>query len=210
MDVGTKRQEAAKAKAVAKSTLAQRKRAAGARPSLKQRVGARSAGGHAASPSSRVGSRTSSGDSSDSSDDTSSGSDSDSDSDSDSVDQVEVEKAPLPAERPRTPKEAVRYDTIAALWLPRSGAVGDAARVGLTKFWEVVRTIRDRWKNDQAAVDKAQKADEKTELPMLQERVVTQRVLMAVALRNALEFGHPTMLEKYAFLSLAMTHNSKQ
>lgn len=109
-----------------------------------------------------------------------------------------VEPSPLPETRPPGAKDAVRYDTIKALWLPRSRSTqGERIRTGLKDFWEVIRTIRDRWKTDGEVVKKAEEAKKNSELPMLRERVTTQREMMEIALHNALEHGHPDIISLY-------------
>lgn len=122
----------------------------------------------------------------------------DSDYDS-SDDELEItEPSPLPPTRPPEPLKAVRYDTIKAVWLPRQRpAEADKIRNALKDFWEVVRTIRDRWKTDGEAVKKAEEAKKLNELPLLRERVKSQREMLEVALQTANEFGHPDILRLY-------------
>ena len=105
------------------------------------------------------------------------------------------EPSPLPTSRPSEPLQAVRYDTIKAVWLPRNVyAQAQQIRAGLKDFWEVVKTIRDRWKSDNEAVKKAVEAKKESELPTLKQRVKNQRDMMEMALRSALEHGHPDII----------------
>jgi len=132
--------------------------------------------------------------------------DDDSDYDS-SDDELEItEPSPLPFTRPPEPLKAVRYDTIKAVWLPRQRpAEADKIRNALKDFWEVVRTIRDRWKIDGEAVKKAEEAKKVNELPLLRERVRNQREMLEMALQSANEFGHPEILRLYVLpLSLCL------
>lgn len=116
-------------------------------------------------------------------------------SDSDSSDDDAVEESPLPKTRPDRPVEAVRYDTINAVWLPRRSTVqASQIRNALTQFWEVIRTIRDRWKADSAIVKEAEEAKKASELPLLKERVRSQREMMEMALKTAIEHGHPEVI----------------
>lgn len=106
------------------------------------------------------------------------------------------EPSPLPLKRPDSPLEAVKYDTIRALWQSRRFQVdSDKIRTGLKDYWEVVRTIRDRWKTDAAAVTDAEEKKRIGELPLLKSRVKDQRDMIEVAFKTALEHGHPSILE---------------
>lgn len=110
--------------------------------------------------------------------------------------------SPLPAERPTTPLEAVRYDTIRSLWRPKNRSTGsEQIRKALVDFWEVVRTIRDRWKADTAAVKQAEEAKKNSELPLLRDRVRSQRDMMEATIKASLEFGHPDIIRMYVLLS---------
>ncbi|KAF2155833.1 hypothetical protein K461DRAFT_265322 [Myriangium duriaei CBS 260.36] len=125
------------------------------------------------------------------------GSSSESDSsDYDSDDEPELPN-PLPAKRPEeSPKEAVRYDSLKALWRSRRSRLPlSEIRAGLKDFWEVVRTIRDRWKADAAAVKAAEEKGRSGELPLLKSRVRDQREMIEVAFSAAVEHGHRSILE---------------
>ncbi|KAI9710684.1 MAG: hypothetical protein M1820_002517 [Bogoriella megaspora] len=118
------------------------------------------------------------------------------------------EPPPLPPARPETPIGAVRYDTIKAVWAsPNRQADAEDIRNGLKNFWEVVRTIRDRWKSDSAALKQAEDAKKNSELPLLKERVKSQRDMMQASVTAALEFGHRDILaffgENNSFLFLS-------
>ncbi|KAF2458487.1 hypothetical protein BDY21DRAFT_362739 [Lineolata rhizophorae] len=119
-----------------------------------------------------------------------------------------VETSPLPATRPKDPAQAVRYDTIKAVWRPRKKpAEAPQIRIALKEFWEVVRTIRDRWRSDTAAAKEAEEAKKpKGDVDTLKSRVQLQRALMEMALKTALEHGHPDIIELFgenqAFLLL--------
>ena len=116
-------------------------------------------------------------------------------SESDSDDELS-EPSPNPVKRPENPLEAVKYDSIKALWRSRRFDVdSDDIRGGLKDYWEVVRTIRDRWKDDTAAVTKAEEKKRIGELPLLKSRVKDQRDMMEVSLKAALEHGHKGILE---------------
>lgn len=107
-----------------------------------------------------------------------------------------AEPSPLPPRRPDSPLDAVKYDTIKALWQSKRFQVdSDMIRTGLKDYWEVVRTIRDRWKTDSTAVTDAEMKKRIGELPLLKSRVKDQRDMIEVAFKAALEYGHPSILE---------------
>ena len=113
-----------------------------------------------------------------------------------------TEISPLPTERPSTPLGAVRYDTIRSLWRPKSHSTSsEQIRKALVDFWEVIRTIRDRWKADTAAVKQAEEAKKNSELPLLRDRVKSQRDMMEAAIKASLEFGHPEIIRMYVLIS---------
>ena len=105
------------------------------------------------------------------------------------------EPPPLPDKRPSAPLDAVRYDTIKAVWAsPSRPADAEEIRNALKNFWEVVRTIRDRWKSDGNALKQAEEAKKRSELPLLKDRVNSQRDMMQSSIKAALEFGHRDVL----------------
>jgi hypothetical protein len=121
--------------------------------------------------------------------------------DSENSDAEVAEPSPLPAIRPQAPIEAVRYDTMKSVWLPRNVyAESESIRAGLKDFWEVVKTIRDRWKMDSDAVKQAAEAKKDSELPLLRERVDKQRDMIEAALNTAIEHGHHDVLRAYVFI----------
>lgn len=77
-------------------------------------------------------------------------------------------------------------------------------REGLKSYWDLVRTIRDRWKSDAAAVKEAEEKKRNSELPLLQDRVKSQRDMIEVAFKAALEYGHKQITELYVYLSPCM------
>ena len=108
----------------------------------------------------------------------------------------ESETSPLPAKRPDSPKEATEYDTVKALWRgKRKSLNSDTIRKGLGDFWEIVKTIRDRWKTDVTAVTDAEAKNRANELPLLKSRVKDQRDMMEAAFKAALKYGHRGIIE---------------
>lgn len=90
----------------------------------------------------------------------------------------------------------MKYDTIKALWRSRRiGTSSDSIKEGLKEFWEVVKTIRDRWKTDAAAVQEAEEKKKLGELPLLRSRVKDQRDMIEIALKAAVDHGHISIVE---------------
>ncbi|KAI7047767.1 hypothetical protein KC352_g46017, partial [Hortaea werneckii] len=127
---------------------------------------------------------------------TSSSEESSDDDDSSYTSDEEQEGSPLPNRRPEGIREAVEYDTIKALWRPKRKAVGgEQIKKGMGEFWEVVKTIRDRWKTDSSALQQAEEKKKVGELPLLKSRVKDQRDMMETALKTALKHGHRSIVE---------------
>lgn len=127
---------------------------------------------------------------------TSSSEESSDDDDSSYTSDEEQEGSPLPTRRPEGIREAVEYDTIKALWRPKRKPVGgEQIKKGMGEFWEVVKTIRDRWKTDSSALQQAEEKKKIGELPLLKSRVKDQRDMMETALKTALKHGHRSIVE---------------
>ena len=123
-------------------------------------------------------------------------SDDDDDDDSSYTSEEANEPTPLPSKRPDDPKGAVEYDTIKALWRPKRRTVdGQDLRKALGAFWDVVKTIRDRWKIDANAVTEAEEKKRVGELPLLRSRVKDQRDMIESAFKAALKYSHKGILE---------------
>lgn len=105
---------------------------------------------------------------------------------------------PIPAKRPTdSAVAAMKYDTIKTLWrVPYRSVPAEDIRKAIQGFWENVGTIRDRWKSDSAAVKQAEEAKKLNEVPMLKERVASQRNTLQACLSAAVEHGHRDILEK--------------
>lgn len=127
--------------------------------------------------------------------------DSDSDSDSDvslySDEEDDLAGAPLPSKRPEeSAKGAVEYDTIKALWRNKRKTIdASSIRKGLGDFWEVAKTIRDRWKADTQAVLDAEAKKRVGDLALLKGRVKDQRDMLEVAFQAALKHGFRGIIE---------------
>lgn len=114
-----------------------------------------------------------------------------------------VEASPLPPKRPVTPKESTEYDTIKALWRSkRRPLTSESMKKGLVDFWDIAKTVRDRWKADTAALADAEAKNRVNELPLLKSRVKDQRDMMETAFNAALQHGHRDIVELYVFSPL--------
>jgi len=119
-----------------------------------------------------------------------------SEEDSSDYESEDEEASPLPPKRPDdNPLEAVKYDATKALWRGRRYLASSEIRAGLKDYWEVVRTIRDRWKADAAAVVEAEEKNRKGEVPLLRSRVKDQLNMIEVAFTAALHHGHKSIIE---------------
>jgi hypothetical protein len=105
--------------------------------------------------------------------------------------------APLPSKRPDDdPKASVEYDTIKALWRNKKKAVDPTSiRKGLGDFWEIAKTVRDRWKTDTEAVKEAESKKRVGDLPLLKSRVKAQREMIEVAFKAAAKHGCKQIVE---------------
>lgn len=121
---------------------------------------------------------------------------SDDDDDSSYTSDEDLEGSPLPNKRPDNPKDAVGYDTIKALWRSKRKAVdSETVKKALVDFWDVVKTIRDRWKSDSDALKAAEEKKKAGELPLLESRVKDQREMIESAFKAALKHGHRSIVE---------------
>lgn len=129
--------------------------------------------------------------------DASSGSESDSD-ESDLEVQEADEPSPIPATRPSETAAAVEYDTLQAVWSPRNRPPSvDKVKDALVAFKDVVKAVRDTWKESTQSMKMAENKDENDKAAKIKEEVVLQRRLINVVINATLEKGHPKIVEKY-------------
>lgn len=130
----------------------------------------------------------------------SSSSSSDSDSDINVQVQPPEESSPLPPTRPNEPLAAARYDALHAVWSPRNRRPNaDKVKNALVAFKDVVKAVRDTWKEHTQAMKTAENQGENDKADQLKKEVVLQRCLMDVVVSSTLEMGHPMIVEKYVF-----------
>lgn len=140
---------------------------------------------------------------------TSDGSSSGSESDSSIEIQLPPEEpSPIPPVRPSEPLAAARYDTLWAVWSPRNRRPNsEKVKNALVAFKNVVKAVRDTWKERSQAMKTAENKGENDKAIQFKNEVVFQRRLMDVVVSTTLEMGHPMIVEKYVlflivFLSL--------
>ncbi|PWY87480.1 hypothetical protein BO70DRAFT_385771 [Aspergillus heteromorphus CBS 117.55] len=126
----------------------------------------------------------------------SSSSESDS-SDSELEIQAPEEPSPLPPTRPNEPEAAAQYDALKAVWSPRNRRPNvDKVKAALVAFKDVVKAVRDSWKESTQAMKVAENKGESEKAAQLKKDAVLQRRLMDVVVSTTLEKGHPVIVEK--------------
>ncbi|KAJ9305854.1 hypothetical protein DTO217A2_4597 [Paecilomyces variotii] len=127
----------------------------------------------------------------------SSSSESDSYDDSDLDIEIPEEPSPIPATRPQDPVAAAEYDTLKAVWSPRNRRPAvDTIKTALVAFKDVVKSVRDAWKEQSQAMKVAENQSDNNKAAEIKKNVTLQRRLMEVVVNTALEKGHPIIVEK--------------
>lgn len=138
-------------------------------------------------------------------------SDSESEGDSDyssgSEEDAEPEEpSPLPPSRPNDPLKAIEYDVMKAVWAPsRKNLSVTAIRTALGEYWNIIKSIRDKWKSELTALQQAELKKDQTKTAQLARIVNEQRRLMGSCTRIALKYGHRNIIEKYVDLSFVFS-----
>lgn len=110
------------------------------------------------------------------------------------------ELSPIPETRPSDPLGAARYDALRAVWSPRNRSPNaEKVKNALVAFKNVVKAVRDTWKELSQAMKTAENQGENDKATQLKNEVVFQRRLMDVVVSTTLEMGHPMIVEKYVF-----------
>jgi len=124
----------------------------------------------------------------------------DSSNDSDLEIEAPDEPSPLPPTRPNDPIGAAEYDTIQAVWSPRNKwPTADKVKGALVAFKDVVKVLRDSWRDQVQAMKLAENQGDNAKAAQLKESVTLQRRIMDKIVVTALNTGHSTIVEKYAF-----------
>ncbi|KAJ5651821.1 Zinc finger CCCH-type [Penicillium longicatenatum] len=107
------------------------------------------------------------------------------------------EPSPIPAVRPIEPIAAAVYDTLQAVWSPRNKKVSaDKVKNGLMAFKEIIKTLRDSWKDQVQAMKNAENQGDNEKATELKKSVILQRQTMDKIMTTAMEMGHPVIVEK--------------
>ncbi|KAE8329400.1 hypothetical protein BDV39DRAFT_191338 [Aspergillus sergii] len=107
------------------------------------------------------------------------------------------EPSPIPLVRPHEPEAAARYDALRAVWSPRNRRPhADKVKGALVAFKDVVKAVRDTWKEKSQAMKMAENKGENDKAAQIKKDVVLQRRLMDVVISTTLDQGHPTIVEK--------------
>lgn len=112
--------------------------------------------------------------------------------------EVDPEPSPLPPVRSSEPLEAAQFDTIQAVWSPRNLRVSaEKVKTSLVAFKDVVKGLRDGWKDQVQAMKTAENQGDNDKAAKLKQAVALQRRIMEKIISTTLETGHPVIVEKY-------------
>lgn len=108
------------------------------------------------------------------------------------------EPSPIPHIRPTDPEGAAQFDTLQAVWSPRNKWPGpEKVKTGLVAYKDLVKTLRDAWKEQVQVMKVAENQGDNTKASTLKEQVAMQRRTMDRIAITTLEMGHPNIVEKY-------------
>ncbi|KAJ5115755.1 hypothetical protein N7456_000103 [Penicillium angulare] len=124
-------------------------------------------------------------------------SESDSEYESDLEIEAPPEPSPIPAVRPTEPIAAAEYSTLQAVWSPRNKVVSaDKVKSGLMEFKDLIKVLRDSWKDQVAEMKLAENNNNNEKAIELKKAVALQRQIMDRIMITALSMGHPMIVEK--------------
>lgn len=107
------------------------------------------------------------------------------------------EPPPLAPSRPDDPVEATKYDVVKAVWAKRSSNLtGPVIRAALGDYWNVIKAVRDNWKTEATALQKAEESKDQTKIKNCQRRAAEQRQIMESAIELTLKHGHRDIVAK--------------
>ncbi|KAJ6157644.1 hypothetical protein N7470_005236 [Penicillium chermesinum] len=122
---------------------------------------------------------------------------SDSSDDSESDIEAPPEPSPIPLQRPTDRLEAAEYDTMQAVWAPRNKrAAPEKVKNALVVYKDLVKTLRDSWKDQVQAMKAAENSGDNEKANALKQDVTLQRGMMDRILETTLRVGHPVIVEK--------------
>lgn len=114
------------------------------------------------------------------------------------------EPSPLPANRPADPSKAIEYDVIKAVWARKNvGLSGTVIRTALGEYWNIFKTIRDKWKAKTTSLQQAIEKKDQASIKTYERRVVESRRLLESCISLTLKHSHPDIIEKYVYFLLS-------
>lgn len=131
-------------------------------------------------------------------------------SDSGSSDESDLEApdepSPIPPTRPTDPNAAAEFDTLQAVWSPQNKRPSaDKIKGALVAFKDVIKRLRDIWKEQVQAMKLAENKGDNDKAAKLKQDVTLQRQIMEKIVTTTLSMGHPMIVEKYALPSCTST-----
>jgi hypothetical protein len=129
---------------------------------------------------------------------------SENDSDSDLSVESEPESPPgmLTLQMPVDVRSKAVYQAVKAVWSPRNlPAPVDKIKSGLVQFGDVVKGLRDSWKEKNESLKKAELPNAPTaaNAPQLKNEVAQYRQLVETVVQQSLLLAHPAILKRYVF-----------
>lgn len=113
------------------------------------------------------------------------------------------EPSPLPPNRPADPNKAIEYDVIKAVWAKKNvGLSSTVIRTALGEYWNIFKTIRDKWKGKTTSLQQAIEKKDQVGIKTYERRVVESRRLLESCISLTLKHGHPDIIEKYVYFLL--------
>lgn len=113
------------------------------------------------------------------------------------------EPSPIPATRSNEPVAAAEFDTLQAVWSPRNKRpTADKVKSALVAFKDVIKVLRDAWKDQVQAMKLAENQGDNDKATKLKQEVALQRRIMDKIATTTMDMGHPMIVEKYDSPSL--------
>ena len=118
------------------------------------------------------------------------------------IEEEEPEMTPaiLTVSAPADERGKAIYEVVKALWSPRNkSAPVESIRNGIARFGDIVRALRDSWKQKNDNLRKAELPGSPTagDAAGLRDEVARYRALMEEVMRRAFNFGHPAIIKRY-------------
>ena len=130
------------------------------------------------------------------------GTESESESDSDLSVEEEPEKTPalLSVQMPTDEKGKAMYQAVQAVWSPRNlSASVEKIKSGIAQFGDIVKALRDSWKDKNESLKKAELPNSLTAglATQLKGDVAHYRQTVETVINRSLQHAHPAILKRY-------------